>query len=173
MAGVSDALTEHENASIRRFVELAASEGYLSGRVLDYGAGRMPYREIVQQAGGAYTPYDDPRYPDSMATRYLGDWGQGELFDAILCTQVLQYVPEPWSLLTRFHELLKPSGWLVLTYPTNWPEVQESDLWRFPRAGMERLLAEAGFNVVLHQRRESLHELGYEWAFGYGVVARA
>ena len=49
---MSDLLTRLERDSIRAFVMSAGAEGYLSGRVLDYGCGRMPYRKIVLNRGG-------------------------------------------------------------------------------------------------------------------------
>lgn len=169
----SDHLTRLERESIKDFVTQAAREGYLDGRVLDYGCGRMPYRKIVLNRGGKYIPYDDPKYPNSMAEQYYGDWKETDPFDAILCNQVIQYVLDVPEMLVRFQRMLGGGGVLVMTYPTNWPEVQEADLWRFTKAGMEHLLAEAGFEVLMHEHRASIYESGYEWAFGYGVVARA
>jgi ubiquinone/menaquinone biosynthesis C-methylase UbiE len=38
-------------------------------------------------------------------------------FDAILCSEVLEHVPEPTHALTEFARLLKPDGILILTAP--------------------------------------------------------
>ena len=175
---VTDLLTARENDSIRAFVQQAASEGYLSGSVLDYGAGRMPYMDIVREAGGGYFAYDDPEYPNSMARKQLGKgWASRCPYDSVLCTQVIQYIPDPLAWLTEMHEtLVRPGGYLVMTYPTNWPEIQEADLWRFPKAGMERLLVQAGFSIELHQRRATTAVMIDEsavLALGYGVVAKS
>ncbi len=174
---MTDELTRMENESIRAFVKQAASEGYLSGRVLDYGCGKQPYRSLVEATGGEYHGFDRSTYPASQVKNvghekllYRRDW------DAVLNTQVVQYLPyalHDWYLKMIWSCLKEQHGHLVLTYPTNWPEVQEEDLHRFTKAGMERLLTEAGFTIVMHQRRESIHLYGYDWAFGYGVVARA
>lgn len=185
---MTDELTRIEDVSIREFVQSAADEGYLSGDVLDYGCGRMPYRRIVLNAGGKYRGYDHSSFPANRAERNTGKnpfvWPEVD-FDAILCTQVLQFIPlvrygsDPTgslqNVLTSFRlALTVRSGHLVLTYGTNWPEVNEEDLHRFTKMGMERLLDEAGFEkIVKHERREIIHELGYDWALGYGVVARA
>ena len=163
-----------ERESIRSFVAQAASEGYLSGRVLDYGCGKQPYREIVEAAGGTYTGYDDPKLPGSVATEYHGDWSVTEI-DAILCTQVLQYIPRPGKLLLEFKQMLPPDGFLVMTYPTNWPEVELEDLWRTTKAGMEIMLVETGYRIIQHVRREIVAVTldGENLYAGYGVVARA
>jgi SAM-dependent methyltransferase len=169
---VSDELTRIENESILAFLHSVADEGYLRGRVLDYGCGRAPYRRLVEEHGGEWFGYDDPKYPDSMASRYVGDWSQTETYNAILCTQVLQFVPDIPELLRRLHGLLRPDGDLVMTYTTNWPEVNAGDLHRHTRAGMAALLDAAGFSVLRHDRRATIHAHEYEWPFGYGVVAK-
>ena len=38
-------------------------------------------------------------------------------FDAILCSEVLEHIPEPTHALDEFHRLLKPDGILILTAP--------------------------------------------------------
>lgn len=184
-------LRELERDSIRAFVQSAADDGYLSGRVLDYGCGKQPYRDIVKAAGGEYLPFDRVAFPASCAEQ---DWGDDDAeigtLDAILCTQVIQYIEDPFALLRRMPSLfggLKHvdlgGGCLVLTYPTNWPEVEPEDLHRFTKAGMERLLTDAGFAIIRHEPRafarlcdESVPKnlLSSEWlALGYGVIARA
>jgi len=40
-----------------------------------------------------------------------------ESFDAILCSEVLEHVPEPTHALDEFARLLKPGGTLILTAP--------------------------------------------------------
>lgn len=202
-------LREAEANSIRAFVQSAADEGYLSGRVLDYGCGRQPYRDIVEAAGGDYHPFDLNTFPASVSDE---DWtpagftfwgSDGPLdvatalhkwtrdhgyIDAVLCTQVVQYVPFAeyhertlsWSfplgdLFTDLRILMDEGNeTLVLTYPTNWPEVEPEDLHRFTKAGMERLLTEAGFEIIRHDWRHGFRiDSGESFAAGYGVIARA
>jgi hypothetical protein len=185
-------LRDIESASIRAFVQRAADEGYLSGRVLDYGCGKQPYRDIVEGAGAEYVPYDRREFPGNVGGEDVGPSLEGVAgdevrFDAILCTQVIQYIP-PEVLLWAPSEfdwmsaaLKSARGHLVLTYPTNWPEVEPEDLHRFTKAGMERLLTEAGFKIVKHERRADFYiaaSPGGGWtddvfATGYGVICRA
>jgi predicted TPR repeat methyltransferase len=187
---VTDLLTELENDSIRKFLNSVADEGYFKGRVLDYGCGTSPYRRIVEEHGGEYTGFDLESNPVNQGgdvnpelARY-DFWAYGNLWDTILCTQVLQYVPNYEGFIRRLGYTLGAwrtdrVGVLVMTYPTNWPEVQEADLHRFTKAGMERLLIEAGFSILRHDRRAVVHGsadgeyLGYDFALGYGLVARA
>lgn len=147
-----------ERQSIRDFME--RQRHYLRGRVLDFGAGRQPYRDLVE---GEYVPHDTG-YPDSSEP-------QGE-FDAIMCNQVMQYLPDPLLALRQFHAWLTPGACLVMTYATNWDEVEPSDLFRFTRKGMEYLLREAGFTVLVHERRAEIALGGFKFPLGYGVVAQ-
>ncbi len=147
-----------ERSSIRAFVK--SSSEYLRGRVLDFGCGEQPYKEYVT---GEYFPYDP----------LLELWANIGPYDAILCTQVLQYIENPVLQLRAFREMLKPGGKLVLTYPTNWDEVESNDFWRFTRAGMELMLIREGFKVLRHERRASIvnPEDRFEFPLGYGCVA--
>lgn len=177
-------LREYERESIRRFVQSAADEGYLSGTVIDIGCGKQPYRTIVEEAGGLYYGYDRADFPGNVSGGDVGEWLP--TYASALCTQVLQFIPNPLDFLTATFMDLKAGGHLVMTYVTHWPEVEPDDLHRHTKAGMERLLAEAGFAVVRHERRGVLQDpafptapmkrvtaTGEEFAIGYGVVARA
>lgn len=195
-----------EKDSIRAFVQKAADEGYLSGRVLDYGCGKQPYRDIVEAAGGEYVGYDRSVFPANVGGEdmFMENLGNYQKWDTILCNQVVQYVPIEqdteegdglqgmlsWicSLLQWYDmdqqdppRMIQKRGHLVLTYPTTWPEIELEDLHRFTKAGMERLLVDAGFEIVKHERRAEVYarRAGIResqddvLALGYGCVARA
>ena len=155
-------IRELERKSIRDFV--GRNRQYLTGRVLDFGAGKLgtcrepqPYRDLVS---GEYWPYD------------LGDDVPTGKFDAVLCTQVVQYVPDVPRLISSFWSYLKDGGYLVMTYPTNWDEVEASDLHRFTKSGMERMISDMYLTIVSHERRAEIDLGGFKFPLGYGVVAR-
>lgn len=157
-----DHFRQADIASIRRFVESNCNR--LKGRVLDFGAGKPgtcrqpePYRDLVV---GEYIPVDkDDPIPHGP-------------YDAVLCTQVTQYLTGLPDVLAWFQKLLYVrEGSLVMTYATNWPEVEKEDLFRYTREGMERLLSNAGFAVQIHEPRAGLLCHPNTMVFGYGVVA--
>lgn len=157
----NDTVRQLDRASIRNF--MVKHREYLKGRVLDFGAGKPgtcfqpePYRDLVS---GDYVPHEKG---DSLL---VGP------FDVVMCNQVLQYLADPLEALQWFRSALCEGGHLVMTYATNWDEVEDADLWRFTKAGMERLLALAGFTVVLHERRAEIDLNGFRFPLGYGVVA--
>lgn len=157
-----------ERNSIRSFI--VSSAKYLSGDVLDYGCGAQPYEALVP---GRYHSWDDPHHPAFVAGGEITEDNPFERgWDAILCTQVIEYVPEPFDLLQGLHGMLVTGGHLVITYPTNWPEVEDADLHRFTKTGMERLLRLSGFELLRHTRRAEVRVGNDMLALGYGAVAR-
>jgi SAM-dependent methyltransferase len=165
-------LRDLERGSIRAFLEDHAE--YFTGRVLDYGCGRKPYRELVTDAGAEYFGYDRKAWPANASGRDEGDdvllhgsW------DVVLSTQVLQYVPNPLEWIEAVRKFLRPGGYLVMTGPTNWPIVEREDRWRFTPTGIASLLNEAGFFVVTVEERASVRHANEAWLLGWGVVARS
>jgi hypothetical protein len=165
-------LSGMERPSITAFLYGAAAKGYLGGDVLDFGCGQQPYRGIVEDGGGVYHPYDRQQFGGNVSRRDVGPDPREASFDAILCTQVIQYVAIPalFPTVTRFAALLRTGGRVVMTYPTTWPEIRD-DLTRFTRHGMESLLTAAGFRVVLHEQRAAIPFDGFDLPLGYGIVA--
>jgi hypothetical protein len=82
-------------------------------------------------------------------------------------TQVVQYLPQPLSVLTG---LRQRTTYLVMTYPTHWEEVEQNDRWRFTKAGMHALATEAGFDVKVNEMRWSLPFDDFNLAGGYGLI---
>lgn len=137
-----------------------------SGRVLDYGCGAAPYKGIVETRGGEWHGYNRGIYPGGAKVDIGPSEPLEQSWDVILCTQMLQYVPDPVGLLRDFRTSKK----LVMTYATNWPEVEPEDLHRFTRMGMERMLR--GWTIQQHVRIGEIPFGDREFlALGYGIVA--
>jgi hypothetical protein len=163
-----------ERTSIRNFLQHCADRGYFSDKdVLDYGCGKQPYRDIVVMGGGRYEGYDLSIYPAS--TTEGEDIQRPAIFDetwgAIVCTQVVQYVPDVPMFLKTLRALLDETGVLCITWPTNWPEVEKEDLHRFTLSGFARLLNEAGFSDIGTTPRAFLDAEGSRFYLGHGAIA--
>jgi SAM-dependent methyltransferase len=78
-------------------------------------------------------------------------------YDAVLCTQVLEHVPDPLKALKELHRVLVPGGTLWLSTPFYFQEHEQPyDYFRFTQFGLRYLLEQAGF-----------HECRIEWLGGY------
>jgi SAM-dependent methyltransferase len=120
------------------------------GRVLDYGCAEMPYRDFFP-ADVEYLGADLPGNPD--ATIEIGADGTLPVadasFDAVLSTQVLEHVVDPATYLAECHRVLRPGGRLLLsTHGLMVYHPDPVDYWRWTCAGLERIVIEAGFELV-------------------------
>ena len=156
-----DVVRRVERWSIREFMR--ENVRFLRGRVLDFGAGSQPYRSLV---GGEYLPYS----PDSDTTQTL--MMLDGRCDAVICNQVTQYVPDVPAMLARFRMLLKLHGYVVMTFATNWDEVEPEDLHRFTAYGMKAMLANANFELIVSERRAEVTHGMFKFPLGHGMVAR-
>ncbi|MBS1580116.1 MAG: class I SAM-dependent methyltransferase [Bacteroidetes bacterium] len=69
--------------------------------------------------------------------------------DIIICIQVLEHVPEPWTVLKEFNRILKQGGYLFLTCPQGVPLHQEPyDFYRYTKHGLQYLFSTSGFSVI-------------------------
>ena len=161
-------LYEAEAGSIRGFLQAHADK--LTGTVLDYGCGRQPYRGIVEQSGGTYFAYDRPGFGGSVVEENVGV--PVAHVDAVICTQVIQYVANPSEFIDVLAHHLRDGGWLLMTGPTNWPVLEGADLWRLTPAGIAHLL-EARVALVEVERRHEIRSQGCQWLCGWAAVARA
>lgn len=171
-ASIPGAIMEHdpiravEKSSIRTYVK--EHSGLLTGRVLDFGCGHQPYRSYVT---GTYYPFDKSHYFDDTAYDGAVAKLQTLPFDAILCTQVLQYCEDPCKQIIDFYRLLTRGGHLVMTTGLNWDEVEMEDLSRLTRAGTERALLKCGFTILDQTRRAQVSIGRFNFPLGYGFVA--
>jgi SAM-dependent methyltransferase len=122
------------------------NETYCRGRVLDAGAGRGVYRELLRRRSNDYVGFD---IAASAATSIVGDAQRlpfaDATFDTVFCSQVLEHVPEPWLALAEFRRVLKDDGHLILTVPhISWLHNEPHDYYRYTRHGLAHLLAKAG-----------------------------
>ena len=101
-------------------------------RILDAGAGEQQYRQYcshLNYVSQDFCEYDGDGNKKGLQT---GAWDISQIniisdiiaipepnasFDAILCTEVLEHIPDPIAALREFQRLLRPGGSLILTAP--------------------------------------------------------
>lgn len=166
---------------LRRFVQRAASKGTSKEfRVLDAGAGAAPFRSLFE-----HVSYETADFGKVGGKRYAQIDHVCDLtaipvpdasYDLVLCTQVLEHVPDPEAVLREFHRVLKPSGQAWLSAPLFYAEHEAPyDYHRFTRFAWKRLAARTGFRIkeigwlegyygtLAYQARVGAQSLPHRW----------
>lgn len=96
--------------------------------VVDIGCGGQPLRSLVESRGGRYFGVDisqnDAGTVCTIAAATHAPFADHS-FDLVLCTEVLEHLPEAHSSVKELARLLKPGGHLILTVPFLYPLHEE------------------------------------------------
>lgn len=110
--------------------------------VLDVGGRIQPYRPLLQSRVRRYIGIDVRWTPlVDIVARAEQTPLPNDRFDLIICTQVLEYVPEPQRAIAEFHRVLKPGGCLFLSVPAAGLQDSDAEYWRFLPAALRHLLS--------------------------------
>lgn len=129
-------------------------------RVLDIGAGACQYRRVF-----SHCRYETHDFAQLDAQAFFDGTGYGKIdyvsditaipvpdgtFDAALCTEVLEHVPDPAAAVKEFARILKPGGRLMLTAPlaSGIHQAPYHFYGGFTPFWYRRYLAEAGFEDI-------------------------
>jgi SAM-dependent methyltransferase len=109
--------------------------------VLDVGGRIQPYRELIADRLRRYMAVDLRRTPlvDAVARGEQLPLGNAR-FDLVICTQMLEYAPQPSLVVAEIYRVLKPGGKLLLSVSSAAPDVGEES-WRLLPTGLRSLLA--------------------------------
>lgn len=134
-------------------------------KILDAGAGECQFKPLCGHL--EYTSQDFSQYDGvgSAVGLQTGVWDTSRIdvvsdisdiplpaasFDVIMCTEVLEHVPDPVAALTEFSRLLKLGGMLILTAPycslTHFAPYHFSS--GFNRFFYQHHLGLLGFNII-------------------------
>jgi len=115
------------------------------------GCGGRPYESCVPRDG---------RYLGFDLTPTVGSrpdcWARADALPLptgcaalVLCTQVLEHLPDPAACVSEMARLLSANGSLVITAPQSW-NLHEAphDYFRFTRFGLSELCRRAGLDVL-------------------------
>jgi SAM-dependent methyltransferase len=137
------------NYTLWKAMERAAAE-HARGSILDAGAGRKPYENLLLRHGRDYFSVDwEDRGTGTDATGDLHSLDLGRTFDTIVCTQVLEHTREPSEVLRRLREHLNPGGRLILTVPhLSMLHNEPHDYFRYTKHGLEEIFRAASLETV-------------------------
>jgi SAM-dependent methyltransferase len=116
-------------------------------RVLDVGGRIQPYRPLLKRRIKTYVAVDVAitQLVDVVARAESLPLPANQ-FDLAFCTQMLQYVPDPASVISEILRVLKPGGHLLLSVPSVYPIDSGEECWRFLPGALRHLLA--AFSMV-------------------------
>jgi len=101
-------------------------------RILDAGAGEQTYKRFCSHLNYVAQDFDKYDGKGNSLGLQMGNWNQSDLdiisdittipepdasFDAVMCVEVFEHLPEPIKAIKEFYRLLKPGGYLILTAP--------------------------------------------------------
>ncbi len=135
------------------------------GYILDYGCGPGRISGLLARNGFRVLGIDrspamievakkQPLRTPQIEFEELGKWtndGRAGSFDAVVCSSVIEYVPDPVKLLERFAEVLRPSGALIISFANS---------SSISRALFERRNLHLGAQVFTWSQREFVNLLG-------------
>ena len=142
-----------------RWIAVQAASVPAGSKVLDVGAGSAPYRALFahcdykaqdfaqlrddQLRHGGYAPIDVVCEANAIPVPDAS-------FDVVICTEVLEHVPEPIDVVREFGRIVAPGGRLILTAPLGSGIHQEPYHYYggYTPFWYQRFLQEAGFDSI-------------------------
>jgi SAM-dependent methyltransferase len=109
--------------------------------LLDLGCGRSPYKRLadgfavkwiaadIRNSGGADILLDAQKLPF-----------KDKVFDTVLCTQILEYLPDFFVASEEIHRILKPQGMAIISNPAVLPPFGGAR-WRIMPEGYMTMLS--------------------------------
>ena len=131
----------------------AARKLQAGASVLDVGAGDCPYKGIFTDFAYKSTDFAKTDYHHYSEIDYVCPADaipvDDKSFDAVVCTEVLEHVPDPKGVLAEFNRVLKHEGSVFLTTPLIIQLHEEPyDFYRYTPYSFRKLLQETGFEAV-------------------------
>ena len=109
--------------------------------VLDVGGRLQPYRELLGKRVKQYVAID----PLLTPLANVGGVAQAlpfraMQFDLVLCTQVLEYLPDPMLAVEEIRRVLRKGGVAFISAPSIFIRDSDKEYWRFLPEGLRYLL---------------------------------
>lgn len=176
---------------IDKAIEFAAQKSH--GVLLDVGCGNKPYKSCFEpfvdtHIGLEYSPESVYR---GCAADFFGNAMQIPLadnsVDTVLCTEVLEHLPNPEKAIAEFARILRPSGIVITTAPFFYPIHDAWDFFRYTPDGIANLMRQHGLDVELVKPLSGTgvtlallfnlywFDIGFmwtKWLYPFGVILR-
>lgn len=144
---------------------------YMKGKLLDFGCGSKPYRELFNVSEYIGTDIEvsghDHRH-ETIDVYYDGKtlpFTDGS-FDSVFSSEVFEHVFNLDQILSELYRILKPGGHMLITVPFVWDEHEiPYDFARYTSFGLKHILREKGFHIVQERKTSNYVETIFQmWA---------
>ena len=144
---------------VRVFTELGK---VMRGHIADLGAGRSPYYDLVSVNAKSYTAIDyfntndylefiknDKRNIKRVAGNIEAIPLKTESMDVVFCSQVLEHVLSPKTVLNEISRILCSNGYAIISVPHISPiHLEPYDFYRFTPIGLSKLCETTGLQTL-------------------------
>jgi SAM-dependent methyltransferase len=158
------------------WIEQAAATLPPGAKVLDAGSGPAPFRKLFDKV--TYETADHLKnsyeyFPPTYACDLTAIPVEGARFDRIICTQVLEHVPDPVAVLKELSRTLKEDGDIWLSAPFFFEEHEGPyDFFRYTQWGFRKVAEDAGLEVKEITWLEGYHAtLAHQLALAAGALS--
>jgi SAM-dependent methyltransferase len=153
--------------SIRRGLFLLIKEfaPNLKGRILDFGCGSKPYRDLfaVERYVGIDIAVSGHNHRESSVDVFYDGKTipfDDAYFDGVFSSEVFEHVFNIHEILTELNRVTVLGGKLLITIPFAWPEHEEPyDFARYTIFGISHILQESGFKINAQRKNGHYSEV--------------
>ncbi len=138
------------NEFVRRLVIPLLKPGM---RVLDAGSGRLPEQHLRNELLATGATLETLDFLPGEGVDHVADVADTKLpeqnYDAILCMQVLEHVPNPQAVCAELYRMARPGAHVMVSAPQSaWLHNLPYHFFHYTNIGMRKMLEEAGFEVL-------------------------
>lgn len=145
----------------------------MSGRMLDFGCGSKPYRQLfnvdvyigtdIKISGHDHTKEDIDVYYDGRTLPF-----DDNEFDSVFSSEVFEHVFNLDEILNELRRVLRPGGKMLITLPFVWDEHEiPYDFARYTSFGIVHILQEKGFKVLERRKTTAYVETVFQMWSAY------
>ena len=130
-------------------LSIALLSPFLNGPILDVGCGSRPYDSYFTHMKMISCDFDSRRGVVDVECPATDLPFADASFNSILCTEVLEHVPEPRQAWREFYRVLQSGGRALVSVPMWWPAHElPYDFYRYPEHGLRYFAESTGFRVL-------------------------
>ena len=122
-------------------------------KVLDAGSGRLPEQQLRSEILATGATLETLDFLPGEGVDHVADVADTKLpeqsYDAILCMQVLEHVPNPQAVCAELYRMARPGAHVMVSAPQSaWLHNLPYHYFHYTNIGMRKILEEAGFEVL-------------------------